>query len=54
MITNRLLGTPFTDRYELRNGKISSSGEFITTTIFSGRQLREAKMRWQATLTVIT
>ena len=36
------------------NRKISPSGAFITTPIFSARQLRAEKMRLQAILTVIT
>src|SRR5260370_38997918 len=37
-----------------RNGKILPSGEFITTAIFSGGQLRAEKIRLNATLAVIT
>ena len=38
----------------LRNLKICSSGTFISTWIFSGAQLREVKIFWQARLTVNT
>src|SRR6266568_370196 len=50
-VTNR-----FIQAYDsgVRNGKISLSGEFMITPIFSGRQLREPKIRLHATLTVNT
>src|SRR2546426_887447 len=56
MITKRLSRAWFLEAYDsgVRNGKISLSGEFMITPIFSGQQLREPKIRLHATLTVNT